>query len=83
MYTTKTELKKEIRNELKCPAEFIQHLSHFDVFGDLKAALLSDDKDVARDIRKEIQDTYYDYCRSAGLEFGADNKKARIGFFIM
>ena len=52
-------------------------------FGDLKAALLSDDKDVARDIRKEIQDTYYDYCRSAGLEFGADNKKARIGFFIM
>lgn len=82
MYTTKTELKSMVRDELKCPAEFIQHLSHFDVFGDLKAAAISDDRGVERDIMSEIKDDYFDYCRSTGLEFGADNRKARIGFFI-
>lgn len=44
MYTTKTELKKEVRNELKCPAEFIRHLARFDTFDQLKEAVVSDDK---------------------------------------
>ena len=82
MYTTKTELKNEVRNELKCPAEFSRHLSRFDVFGGLKAAALSDDNGFERNIMHDNQDAYFDYCSSAGLEFGSDNQKARVGFFI-
>lgn len=82
MKTTITELKVEVRNDLKCPSEFIRHLSRFNVFGDLKESILSNDKVIEHDIMKEIRDGYNDYCTSAGLEFGADNQKARIGFFI-
>ena len=83
MYTTKTELKKEVRNELKCPSEFIRHLTHFDVFGDLKEAILSDDRRTECDIMQEIREGYYDYCRYAGIDYEQDNRKARIGFFII
>jgi len=82
MKTTITELKAEVRNDLKCPSEYIRHLSRFNVFGDLKEAVLSDDKDIKRDIIDEIRTGYNDYCASAGLEFGADNRKARVGFFL-
>ena len=83
MYTTRTELKKEVRNELKCPSEFIRHLTRFDVFGDLKEAVVSDDRSTENDIMKEIRDAYLGYCRDTGLDFEQDNRKARIGFFIL
>ena len=83
MYTTRTEMKSMVRDELKCPAEYIRHLSRFDVFGDLKEAALSDDKQVVYDIMSDIRDGYIDYCRMAGIDCEADNRKARIGFFIM
>lgn len=82
MYKTITELKKEVKNELECPAEYIRHLARFNVFGDLKKAVLSDDKGVQKDIMNDIRDGYSDFCRMAGLDFEADNRKARIGFFI-
>ena len=82
MYTTKTELKKEVRNELQCPSEFIRHLAHFDVFDQLKESILSDDKPTEYDVMKEIREAYVDYCRDTGLDYEQDNRKARVGFYF-
>lgn len=82
MYTTKAELKKEVMNDLQCPAEYIQHLARFGVFDDLKETVISDDRRTEYDIMKEIREGYYDYYRFAGINPAEDNRKARIGFFI-
>lgn len=82
MYTTKTQLKKEVREELQCPSEFIRHLARFDTFDQLKESVVSDDRQVKFDVLKDIRQAYKDYCHETGLDYNTDNRKARVGFFI-
>lgn len=82
MITTIQELKKEVKNELKCPSEFIKHLSRFDTFSQLKESVVSDDRITENNLMNEIREAYFDYCDYTGIDRNQDNRKARIGFFI-
>lgn len=83
MYTTKAQIKKELREELQCPHEFIKHLERFDSFDGLKEAVLDDDKTTIHDEIKEIRNAYIDFCCENGLDINQDNRKARVGFFFV
>lgn len=79
---TTTALKKEIRDEFQCPAEFIRSLSRNFLFTCLQDAVASDDKAEAADIKKLIREEYRTYCKYTNLDVAADNRQAQPGFFI-
>lgn len=81
MLTTQ-DLKHEIMEELKCPVEFVKHLTRCGVFQKLKRAVLSGDKCDVQQIRKTMGEDYSDYCRNAGLNPDADNMNREPGYFI-
>ena len=80
-YFTIPQIKKYVRDELQAPAEFIKHLARFDTFSELKKAYAEGDDGIVHDIMKEMRDGYKDYCKAAKLDYEADNRNAKPGFF--
>jgi len=79
---TKRELKAEIRQELKCPREFIVHLDFWKTFDELKEAILSGNRDERDEIMDQIRDGYRDYCSDTGLDPMKNNRRKTPGYFL-
>ena len=71
MYTTKTEIKAQLKEELKCPQDFIDRINKAGWIDDIKDA---DDRDTVADIMKDIYDEYRYYCKQYELDIKEDNR---------
>ena len=77
------EIREDLREELQCPDEFLDHLERFNVLRQLQKAMLGEDKSVLYDQMKEIRQTYYhDYCKEGNLNPESDNRDVRPCVFI-
>ena len=74
MYTTKTDIKKELREELHCPEKFIDTLNQLGLIDDLKKHLLQDSKSEVNDLHKKIVEEYKVFCKAHGLNVEDDNR---------
>ena len=75
MYTTKTEIKQAIKEELKCPTDFIERcLNAEGRIDELKDATHEADRE---DIMNVIYDEYRQYCKAWDLDYEADNRKLK------
>lgn len=78
MYTTKTELKAWLKDELKCPQEFINRCTKFKQIDKLKEAVMDDDKEYRKEVMDDIRESYKDFCEVFGLDIQEDNRKVKI-----
>lgn len=75
-------IMEQVRDELKCPDEFIEQQAQFDTFDRMQACRLDGDSAALNDEMKAVRQAYLDFCHDTGLDYDTDNRKARIGFFI-
>lgn len=69
---TKTEMKRELKEELQCPTDFIERcLNANGRIDELKQAIHEADR---QDIMNVIYDEWRDYCDAWGLDMEADNR---------
>lgn len=74
MYTTKTELKTQLKEELQCPQGFIVRLTKFGQIDELKKAIIADDEAIRKEVMDDIYQSYKDYCEAFNLDYEADNR---------
>lgn len=70
-----TEVRKYIRQELKCPADFLDHLSRWGELERLRGPLADRDWTTVNDIMKDMKRTYKDYCDQHEIDWAADNRR--------
>ena len=81
---TREKIKNQVRDELKCPAEFIRYESeYFSVFDDMTEAANHGDEDTTSRIMHDIKVAYDNYCVAVGLDFTADNRQKEPHFFFL
>ena len=59
----KSELKAYLKDELKCDDGFIKRLDESGILAKLQKAYTDDDQIVIKDLTKEINLEYKDYCK--------------------
>ncbi len=75
MYITKTEIKAQLKEELKCPQSFIDRINRlFDMIDELRKAIRSDDRDVQQEVMDNIYQAHRDYCEAYNLDWEEDNR---------
>lgn len=72
---TKTEVRRYVRQTLKCPSEFLDRLSKFGSLDDLQKAIASGDRDIENQVMDDIWQSYKDYCEAFRIDFEADNSR--------
>lgn len=72
---TKTEVRRRVRQTLKCPSDFLDTLSKFGDLDELKEAIASGDRDVEREVMDGIWEAYKQYCETNRIDFEADNSR--------
>lgn len=74
---TKTEIKKQLKEELKCPADFIEnYLNKEGRIDELKEAAHEHD---TQEIMNTILDEYAEYCKMFELDINDDNTGFKRG----
>lgn len=77
MNITKTEIKSQLKEELKCPQSFIDRCNKFGQIDELKKAIMEDDRDIQKEVMDGIYESYRDYCEAFKLDYEADNRKLK------
>ncbi len=78
---TKTEIKKFIKDELKCPTDFIERcLNASGIIDNLKEA--ADNDSEWQFVMKEVYESYQDYCKSFDLDVDNDNTGFKRGMLV-
>ena len=74
---SKLEIKKMLREELKCDYGFIIHLTKWGMIQKLQDAYAdpNESNEMVKEDMDEIYDTYFDYCKAWDLDPETDNKK--------
>ena len=72
---TKTEVRRRVRQTLKCPSDFLDTLSKFGDLDELREAIASGDRDVEREVMDGIWEAYKQYCENNNVDFEADNSR--------
>ena len=66
---TKTEIKMQLKEELKCPQSFIDRINKSGMIDELKKVMQADDRDIQKEAMDNIYQAYKDYNRQLkGLE---------------
>jgi len=74
---TKTEIKKQLKEELKCPTDFIEnYLNKGGRIDELKEAVHEHD---TQEIMNTIMEEYAEYCKTFDLDINEDNTGFRRG----
>ena len=71
MWGNKTEIKKAIQAELKCPTDFIER--YLNAGGDIDRIKDAETEQEAQEIMNDIYDNYRDYCKAFDLDPEEDN----------
>ncbi len=76
---SKIEIKKMLREELKCDYGFIIHLTKWGMIQKLQDAYADpyESNEMVKEDMDEVYDTYFDYCKVWDLDPDADNRKNR------
>lgn len=77
MYITKTEIKTQLKEELKCPQSFIDRINKFGMIDEMKKAIMDDDRDIQKEIMDNIYQAYHDYCEAYNLDWEVDNRNVK------
>lgn len=77
MNITKTEIKAQLKEELKCPKSFMDRLNKFGMIDELKKAMQDDDRDIQREVMDNIYQAYKDYCEAYNLDWEEDNRELK------
>lgn len=77
MYITKTEIKAQLKEELKCPQNFIDRINKFGMIDELKKAMQDDDRDIRKEAMDNIYQAYKDYCEAYNLDYEEDNRELK------
>jgi len=72
---TRTEVRRYVRKELQCPADFLDVLAKFGDIDELKEAIASGDRDIEREVMDGIWEAYKQYCENNNIDFEADNSR--------
>ena len=74
MYITKTQIKAELKEELKCPQDFIDRINKSGWIDKMKEAITNDDHTTANSIKNDIYDEYKFFCKTYDLNIEEDNR---------
>lgn len=77
MYITKTEIKAQLKEELKCPQSFIDRINTHGIIDELKKAMQDDDRDIQKEVMDNIYQAYRDYCEAYNLDYEEDNRELK------
>ena len=72
---TRTEVRRYIRQTLKCPTDFLDVLGKFGDIEKLRNAIASGDRDIERQEMDDIWESYKQYCENNHIDFEADNSR--------
>ena len=72
---TRTEIRRYIRQTLRCPTDFLDVLAKFGDIEELRNAIASGDRDNERQEMDAIWEAYKQYCENNSIDFEADNSR--------
>ena len=75
------DVKKYVKDELKCPTEFIRHLTGCKEFNEMKSAMISGDRDIVNELIEKIRTEYNEYCSFTKLDPSDDNTNVKPGYY--